>query len=137
MAEGDDWKKAPADAVTSLSSSVVASTATGYHDVAKAGAKTVVYITNNIINLPTPQDVDQQMLEGLRSTATEFEQSAERAGVPNTYIFKLKQDRDNELEKSTTLLQKVDTWGHWGMGLGKVIVDWTGALKPSGDNDDS
>ena len=60
MAVDDNWKKANADAITSVSSSVVSSTATGHPDVAKAGAQVGVYITNNIINLPASQDVDQQ-----------------------------------------------------------------------------
>ena len=137
MAEGDDWKEASAGAVTSLSSSVVSSATIGHHDLAEAGAKVVVEFKNSVIYLSSPRDLNPQILQGLQSTATELEQSAEKAGVPNTYIFQLKQDRDNDLEKSTTLLQKVDTWGHWGMGLGKVIDDWAGILKPFGRKDDS
>ena len=137
MAEGDDWKKPTADAITSLSSSVVSSTATGHLDLAKAGANLVIELNQGVIYLTSPRDLNQQTLEGVQSKATAYEQSAEKAGVPNTYVFGLKQDRDNELKKSTTVLQKVDTWAHWGMGLGKVIDDWAGILKPFGRKDDS
>ena len=41
VAVDDNWKKANADAITSVSSSVVSSTATGHPDVAKAGAQVV------------------------------------------------------------------------------------------------
>ncbi len=132
MAEGDDWKKPTADAITSLSSSVISSTATGHLDLAKAGSQVVVEFNNSVIYLSSPRDLNPQILQGLQSTATELEQSAEKAGVPNTYIFQLKQDRDNELKKCTTVLQQVDIWAHWGMGLGKVVDDWAGILKPFG-----
>ena len=137
MAEGDDWKKPTADAVTSLSSSVVSSSVIGHHDLAKAGSQVVVEFKNSVIYLSSPRDLNPQILQGLQSTSTAFEQSAEQAGVPNTYIFKLKQDRDTELKKSTTVLQKVDSWAHYAMGLGKVIDDWAGIIKPFGRKGDS
>ena len=132
MAEGDDWKKANADAIASLSSSVISSTATGHQDVALAGAEVVVYITNNIFSLSTPQEVDQPTLEGLQSTATTLEQTATGAGVPNTYIFQLMQDRDNALRNATTPGQKAEIWALYAAGMGKVIDDWAGILKPLG-----
>jgi hypothetical protein len=130
-------KKPTADAITSLSSSVVSSTVTGHLDLAKAGSQVVVELNKGVIYLSSPRDINPQILQGLQSTATAFEQSAEKAGVPNTYIFKFKQDRDSELKKSATVLQKVDTWAHWGMGLGKVVDDWAGILKPFGRKGDS
>ena len=132
MAVGDDWKKASADAITSVSSSVVSSTATGHHEVAKAGTQVVVYITNNIYSLPALKNVDQHTLEGLQTTATAFELSATSAGVPSTYVFQLKRDRDNELKEATTMRQKIEIWAHYAAGLGKVFDDWAGILKPFG-----
>ena len=116
------WTKANVDAMNSLSASVVSSTATGFPDMAKASAETVVYITNNFFNLSAPLDVDQQGLDGLLTNATSIEQSVKQAGIPNTYIFQLKQDRDKGLKIANSKGEKAEIWFHYVAGLGSVEI---------------
>ncbi len=54
----------------------------------------------------------------------------------NTYIFGLKQGRDNAPERATGVVEKMDVWAHYVAGLGKVVNDWAGILKPFGGGSD-
>ena len=132
MGADDDWREVTSEALRAVSSSVVSSTATGHPDLARTGAKVVVYVTNNIWNISGSVEINQQAIEGYQTTAVEFEKSAESEGVPQTYIFKLKEDRDGALSRATTNAQKVEIWGHYVAGLGKAVNEWAGILKPFG-----
>ena len=125
-----DWKEASATAIVNVATSVASSTATDHMDVAKAG----ISIQNLIINVyyltGGPEDVDERSLKDLKQEATKLEEKAQTAGVPNTEIFKLKHDLENDLRNAETVGQKMFCWISYVGGLAKIISDW---FKISGD----
>ncbi len=120
----DDWKKANATAIANVATSVASSTATDHMDLARAGT----HIQNLIINVfhleGRPEDVNERSLGDLEKEALEYEKQAQSAGLPNTYVFQLKQDLENCLRGADTIAEKASCWLHYIAGLGKVISDW-------------
>lgn len=124
------WTESASHAVAEVATSVASSTATGKPEIAQAGMQVVQFITNNFLIHPSPTNLSETQVAAFQKVAENYEQSAIKAGQPETYIFKLRQDRENALKGCTTLAAKGEVWVNFVAGLGKVVGDWTNALNP-------
>lgn len=123
-----DWKEVNATAISNVATSVASATATDHMPLAQAGNNVQNFIFNVFI-VAGPDDVSEQSADAFMEVSLKYEKQAETAGLPQTYIFQLKQDRDSCLQVATTVGEKASCWAHYVAGLGESLNNWLGAFK--------
>ncbi len=106
-----DPKEESKAALTSLSSTLVSSTATGFPEIAKASSGITYIIVENFHFAPSPEAVPDRSYEELQARVEDLE--THLAAIPDTqtHAFRCKQEFERCKETATT---KSEKW-HCGM----------------------
>ena len=105
-----EWDEMNATAIANVAASVASATATDNMELAHAGTDIQSLIFKLLVEAG-PDGFNEQSAEALMTTSLKWEKRAETAGLPQTYVFQLKQDRDACLAVALTGGQKASCWG--------------------------
>ncbi len=106
MSNSEKWKEESAAAVSSLSSTMVSSTATGFRDVAKASSGVTYIIIKDFHFAESPEAVSDSSYEELEARVRNLEAQIAELPEPKTQAFKCKENFQREWQTATTKLQK-------------------------------
>ena len=122
------WDEMNATAIANVATSVASATATDHVDLAQAGNNVQNHIFNFFIGT-NPDSVDEHSADVFMEISLKWEKQAETAGLPQTIVVQLKQNRDTRLEGATTSGEKISCWNRYAADLGAALNHWLGFAK--------
>lgn len=101
-----DPKEESKTAVTSLSSTLVSSTASGFPEIAKASSGITYIIVENFHFAPSPEAVPDRFYEELQARVRDLETHLAAISGTKSHAFKCKEEFDECREAATTKPEK-------------------------------
>ena len=123
-----EWDEMNSTAIANVATSVASASATDHVDLAQAGNNVQNHIFNFFIGTD-PDTVDEQSADVFMEISLKWEKQAETAGLPQTIVVQLKQNRDARLQGATTRGEKIRCWSRYAAELGAALNNWLGFAK--------